>query len=201
MTAAKGETEMQIVLASASPRRKELLHRLYSDFIVAPADVDETVPAGMKAEDVPGFLAQKKAEKAVEEHPDALVITADTVVLAGNEILGKPKDSEDAARMLRLLSGNTHRVLTGCCVSYSGKSRGFTAESRVIFYPLSDREINEYIEAGEPYDKAGAYAIQGEAALFVKGIEGDFYNIVGLPVARLKREIALLQEQITVTEE
>ena len=191
---------MKIVLASASPRREELLRRLYPDFMIAPADVDETVPSGMKAEEVPGFLAQKKAAKAVSEHPDALVITADTVVLSGDEILGKPKHEEDAARMLRLLSGNTHKVLTGCCVSLSGKSRAFTARSLVTFYPLSEREIMDYIAAGEPFGKAGAYAIQGKAALFVKGIEGDFYNIVGLPIAQLKREIALLEEQITQTE-
>lgn len=201
MTAAKGENKMKIVLASASPRREELLRRIYPDFMIAPADVDETVPEKMKAEEVPLFLAQKKAAKAVTEHPDALVITADTVVLAGNEILGKPKHEEDAARMLHLLSGNTHRVLTGCCVSFSGKSRAFTSCSFVTFYPLSEQEIGEYIKTGEPFGKAGAYAIQGKAALFVKGIEGDFYNIVGLPVAQLKREIALLQEQITVTEE
>ena len=170
MTAAKGENRMKIVLASASPRREELLRRIYPDFVIAPADVDETVPEKMKPEEVPLFLAQKKAAKAVTEHPNALVITADTVVLAGDEILGKPKDKEDAARMLRLLSGNTHRVLTGCCVSFSGKSRAFTSCSFVTFYPLSEQEIVEIS------------ALPGKDALYAKVLGTMIAPITGLAV-------------------
>ena len=180
---------MQVILASASPRRKELLRFIFDKFEVFPADVDETLPDETDADSAPVFLSKIKAQAVLQKHPDALVIAADTVVIMHDEILGKPSDTVDAARMLNLLSGRTHRVITGCTVGFGGRTHSFSAVSFVTFYPLTDTEISDYIKTGDPMDKAGAYGIQSGAATFVEKIEGDFFNIVGLPVARLKREI------------
>ena len=180
---------MEIILASASPRRKELLRYLFDSFQILPADVDETVPEGLAPEKVPEFLSKMKAEKIALLHPNSLVIAADTIVCSQDKILGKPKDAREAQQMLSLLSGRAHRVLTGCTLAFDGKEKGFTVESEVTFYTLSDEDMKAYISTGEPFGKAGAYAIQGKASLFVKEIRGDFFNIVGLPIARLQREI------------
>lgn len=187
---------MRVILASASPRRKELLKRLYPKFTIEPAGIDETLPDDIGPEFAPLFLSAAKAAKVAEKHREDLVIAADTIVVLDGEILGKPKDREDAVRMLQALSGRSHKVLTGCCISWKGESVGFTTESYVTFYPLSDEEIRAYVDSGEPDGKAGAYAIQGGGAFLVECIDGDYYNIVGLPIARLKREIAKLEEQV-----
>lgn len=186
---------MRIVLASASPRRKELLSRLYDTFIIDPAKIDETLPDDIGAEFAPLFLSAAKADEVASRHKNDLVIAADTVVVCGRRILGKPKDREDAKRMLKALSGVEHKVLTGCCISYKGENIGFTSESYVRFYPLTDEEIEAYLDTGEPMDKAGAYGIQGEGALLIENIDGDYYGVIGLPIARLKREIRNLLEQ------
>lgn len=179
----------RIILASASPRRKELLRLIFPEFDIIPADVDETLPDGIDPEYAPIYLSEIKAKAICKEHPDALIIAADTVVISNGEILGKPTDKEDAERMLRSLSGKTHSVITGCCISSGKKLKSFFVKSLVTFYPLSDREIADYISTGEPMDKAGAYGIQGGAALFTEKIEGDYFNIVGLPVSRLNLEL------------
>ena len=192
---------MNVILASASPRRKELLLKLFDKFTIEPADIEEALPEDIGAEFAPLFLSAAKANKVASRHREDLVIAADTIVVWNGEILGKPRDEADAARMLRLLSGTTHKVLTGCCISLKGENVGFTVESYVTFYPLTDREIDDYVKSGEPMDKAGAYAIQGEGAFLVESIEGDYYNIVGLPIARLKREIEQLVSQVHTEEE
>lgn len=181
--------DMNVILASASPRRQELIKLIFDDFSVCPADIDETLPDGISADAAPVYLSEIKAKAVGESNPDALVLAADTVVISDGEILGKPADKADAHRMLKSLSGRTHRVITGCSIGKGGKFHSFSSVSFVTFYPLTDKEINDYIATGDPMDKAGAYGIQSGAAVFVEKIEGDYFNIVGLPVARLKREI------------
>lgn len=181
---------MQIILASASPRRQELLKMIVSDFTVQPARMEEVVPEGMSVLDCPGYLATEKAKWVAAENPDALVIGSDTAVILGDTMLGKPADAEDARKMLQALSGNTHLVITGCCLIYQGKIRTFYEATKVEFYNLTAEEIDAYIATGEPFDKAGACGIQGKGGLLVKHINGDYYNVVGLPVARLRKELS-----------
>ncbi|MBZ4670913.1 MAG: hypothetical protein JG769_1217 [Oscillospiraceae bacterium] len=180
---------MEIILASASPRRQELLKLIFPQFEIFPADVDETLPAGLPAEKCAEYLAEKKAKKVSGQFPDALVIGCDTIVVCKDKILGKPMDKDEAFNMLSFLSGKIHKVITGVCICFNGETKVFSEITEVEFYPLSDTEITSYIETGEPFDKAGAYGIQGKGALFVKGICGDFFNVVGLPVSRLKKEL------------
>ncbi len=180
---------MKIILASQSPRRQELLKRLYQEFEVIPSDIDETLPEDIGPEFAPLFLAAEKAEHISKSYPADLVIAADTIVVFEGEILGKPKNDADAKRMLSSLSGQTHKVITGCCIKRGDDICTFAEESLVTFFDLTDEEIDAYIASGATVGKAGAYGIQDQAAIFVKKIEGDFYNIVGLPIARLSREI------------
>ncbi len=180
---------MKIILASASPRRQELLKRLYSDFVLEPADIDESLPEDISPEFAPVFLAAQKAQAIASRHPEDMVIAADTVVVCDHRIMGKPIDENDAREMLKTLSGRTHKVITGCCIQIGKQSTAFSEESYVTFYPLDENEIEEYLSSGEPMGKAGAYGIQGLGAFLVQKIEGDFYNIVGFPIARLRREI------------
>ncbi len=179
----------RIILASQSPRRQELIGCILSDFEVIVSEAEETLPDGIAPVDVPGYLAGVKAQAVAAEHPDDIVIGADTVVILDDQVLGKPKDADDAFRMLRSLSGKAHTVITGCAIIQDGRMTTFADHTRVEFYPLSDREILDYIATGEPFDKAGAYGIQGRGCVLVKRIEGDFFNVMGLPVARLKREM------------
>ena len=178
---------IRAILASQSPRRKELLGMIFEDFEIKPADIDETLPQGISAEDAAEYTAKRKA--AATECGDALVIACDTIVVVSDEILGKPADRDDGFRMLRLLSGKTHKVISGVAVRYKGRELSFSQTTLVTFYDMSDDEINSYLDSGEPFDKAGAYGIQGLGGVYVKGIEGDFFNVVGLPVARLNREL------------
>ncbi len=182
---------MKIILASASPRRRELISIISDDVVFTTADVDETLPEGVPLHESAEFLACKKAAAVAKKYSDELVVGADTVVICEGEILGKPKDKADAARMLTLLSGKTHLVVTGCALFKNGKSLSFSTTSLVTFYSLTESEIDAYIETGEPMDKAGAYGIQAKGSLLVKAIEGDYFNIVGLPVAELNRKIKL----------
>ena len=178
-----------IILASASPRRKEILELADLEFDVMPSDAQEittkTAPnevvmelASIKAKDI-----YKKSEK------QSMIVGADTVVAYQGQILGKPTDEADAKRMLTMLSGQTHEVYTGVCVIEDGKTKTFYEETKVTFYEISDEQIDHYINTGEPMDKAGSYGIQGKAAVFIKGIEGDYYNVVGFPIARFLQEI------------
>lgn len=178
-----------IILASASPRRKEILELADLKFDVMPSDAQEittkTAPnevvmelASIKAKDI-----YKKSEK------QSMVVGADTVVAYQGQILGKPADEADAKRMLTMLSGQTHEVYTGVCVIEDGKTKTFYEETKVTFYEISDEQIDRYIKTGEPMDKAGSYGIQGKAAVFIKGIEGDYHNVVGFPIARFLQEI------------
>lgn len=189
LTALIKEKDMKIILASASPRRRELLKNIFTEFEIMPADVDETLSEKIKAEDAARYLSRKKAEFIAEKYPDALVIGSDTTVVTDGEILGKPDNKADARRMLNTLSGKTHKVITGVCLCKNGNTRSFSETTEVVFYKLSESEIEEYLNGDEWRDKAGAYGIQGEAGFFVEKINGDYNNVVGLPVARLNREI------------
>lgn len=180
---------MKLILASGSPRRKELLGKLHVPFEVIVSDCDETLPEGIPADSAAEMLAVRKASAVAKLHPDAVVIGADTTVILDDEILGKPADADDCKRMLHLLSGRMHKVITGVGIFWAGHSLSFSDETSVQFYPLREDEIDEYAASGEPYDKAGAYGIQGQGALLVAGIHGDYYNVMGLPVARLARQL------------
>jgi septum formation protein len=181
-----------LVLASASPRRQELLRNAGIPFTVQPADINETPLAGESPRDCAERLAREKALAVRQSHPQSYVLGADTIVVVDDTILGKPCDASDAARMLRMLSGRTHAVITGVCLVGPAASRQFPVASEtkttsettlVTFCALSDDEIRSYVATGEPMDKAGAYAIQGMASRWIPRIEGDYSNVVGLPVA------------------
>ena len=183
---------MELVLASGSPRRLELLKLITEDFSVIPADCEEHFDSALSPEEAVKALARQKAESVSKKYPDKTVIGADTTVFCGETPLGKPKDTDDARRMLSMLSGKTHGVITAVAVARGGKTlKAFAEETRVEFYTLSEKEIEEYIGTGEPMDKAGAYGIQRKGALIIKRINGDYYNVMGLPVARLSRELML----------
>ena len=187
---------MQLILASGSPRRKELLSLFRIPFTVVPADVDETMdPAKAPCEEV-ARLSAKKA-RAVKREPDDVVIAADTIVVCEGKVLGKPKSEENAYHMLSLLSGRDHQVMTGCTVLRGEKSVTFTEVTDLHFRTLSEREIRAYIASGEPMDKAGAYGIQGGAALFCRRMEGDYYNVMGLPVCRLWQTLQSIAPELT----
>lgn len=179
----------QIILASQSPRRKELLSLIADNFEIIPADIDESLPENTDVFSAAEILATKKAEYIAKDNPDKLVIGCDTVVICEGKILGKPKNEADAFEMLSLLSGKAHKVLSGVCLCKNGKARSFTQSSDVYFYPLTEAEINEYIATRDPFDKAGSYGIQTQGFFMVEKIDGDYNNIVGLPIARLRREI------------
>jgi septum formation protein len=190
-----------LVLASASPRRQELLRNAGIAFTVHPTNIPERSQPGESGRDCAERLAGQKALAAFQQWPDAFVLGADTVVVVESEILGKPRDDADAARMLRLLSGRTHQVTTGVCLMgplRTGNQKletGFkdtrSETTPVTVTTLSDEDIRSYVASGEPMDKAGAYAIQGAASRWIPRIEGDYFNVVGLPVSLVYR---MLQE-------
>lgn len=179
----------RIILASASPRRRELMALAGYDFEVICADINETVPKNAAPEDVVKSLALQKAQAVAENHSDAVVVGSDTVVALDGKILGKPHSEREAAEMLRLLSGRKHKVYTGVAIVCGEKVKTFFDETDVEFYPLSDAEIEAYVATGEPMDKAGSYGIQGKGALLVKGISGDYFNVMGLPISKVYREM------------
>lgn len=181
----RGEGALRsLVLASSSPRRAEILRAVGWPFEARPADVDESLGPGESAPDYVRRLALKKAEAIAATILFGLVLGADTVVVADDLILGKPRDKDDARRMLRRLSGKWHEVLTGVALvrAEDGRRRVAYERTRVRFAEMSEQEIERYVATGEPFDKAGAYAVQGGAALFIEAIEGDYWNVVGLPV-------------------
>ena len=176
---------MQYVLASQSPRRRELLSLILDRFEVCPADIDETLNPQKPLREEIVRLAAGKALEAAKTHPDAAVIGADTLVELDGRVLGKPHSPEEAAQMLSLLSGRTHRVLTAAAAILHGELRTALNVTEVDFRALAPQEIDRYVATGEPLDKAGAYGIQGKGAVLVVGIRGDFYSVMGLPVAQL----------------
>jgi septum formation protein len=177
-----------LVLASQSPRRREILTAAGIDFVARAVSVPEEHRAGESPEPYVLRLAEAKA-RAVEAGPADIVLGADTVVVVGGQILEKPRDGADAARMLALLSGREHDVITGICLFWGDRKILDTASTRVFFASLSEADIATYVASGEPMDKAGAYAIQGLASKFIHRIEGDYFNVVGLPVALVYRYI------------
>ena len=171
-----------LILASSSPRRKELVARLGVPYEICPSNADEHVCALLAPAELVKALSRRKAEEVASRRPDGLVLGVDTVVALDGRILGKPKDERDAKEMLRLLSGRTHEVYSGFTLIGSGKVYSESVCTTVRFASLSDEEIERYIASGEPADKAGAYGIQGLGGLFVRGIAGDYYNVVGFPL-------------------
>lgn len=172
-----------LILASGSPRRSEILSSVGWTFTKHVADIDEAEHAGEMPDDYVLRLAREKANAVASLYPDEIVLGADTTVVIDRQIIGKPVDLEDARRMLRLLSGNWHEVLTGVAVVREAQTRSAIQRTRVKFAPMSEAEINFLAERGDPLDKAGAYAVQAQAALFIEGIEGDYWNVVGLPAS------------------
>lgn len=181
---------MKIILASNSPRRKELLGGLGVDFEVKVLNgVDESYPDTLPAKDVAEYIATEKAA-AYTVQEDELLITADTVVIVGQDILGKPEDAADACRMLRELSGKTHQVVTGVCLTTSKEQRRFSVTTDVTFKQLSDAEIEHYVDKYKPFDKAGAYGIQEWIGYIgVTALNGSYYNVMGFPVQRVYEEL------------
>ena len=178
-----------MILASASPRRKEILELADLDFDIMPSDAKEITTKTAPSEVVVELATIKAADIYEKSDKKSMVIGADTVVAYKGQILGKPKDEEDASRMLTMLSGQTHEVYTGVCIIEDGRQKTFFEETKVTFYEITKEQISKYIKTGEPMDKAGSYGIQGKAAVFIKGIKGDYYNVVGFPIARFMKEI------------
>ena len=181
--------KMKLILASSSPRRRELMSALNYEFEIAAADIDETVTENKEPGLIVSQLALQKAEAVFQNSPDALVIGADTLVFLGGRPLGKPSDEAEAVRMLRALSGRWHVVFSGVAIVSKEKRDTFFVRTAVKFYELSDDFIARYVATGEPLDKAGAYGIQQFGALLVERIDGDYFNVVGLPVASLARHL------------
>jgi septum formation protein len=173
----------KIILASQSPRRKQLMELAELKFEVVIADVDETNPPGMRGEQVPEFLARKKADAVQHLVHDAIVIAADTVVLLDHHILGKPTDAEHAKEILARLSGRMHKVVTGVCIRSSRRETSFSITTEVYFRSLTQQQIDHYVTHYKPFDKAGAYAIQEWIGVTgIEKINGDYYNVMGLPI-------------------
>ena len=204
--AQKISNDFRIILASASPRRKQLLELAGFEFEIWPSDKEEVITKKLPEEICVELSKQKAIDVAssirtyndlhrdLTTETDILVIGADTIVVKDGKILGKPRDEEDAIAMLKVLSGNTHSVFTGVTFVFSGKDGrvgeySFSEETKVSFYPLDDEDISSYVSSGEAMDKAGSYGIQTSAATFVRAIEGDYYNVVGLPIARVIQEL------------
>ena len=183
---------MAIILASQSPRRRELLQKMgVTDFRTMSLDVDESYPTGLTPEETVAYIARKKSDAAAAlVAPGDIVITADTMVFLDADRLGKPRDEADALRMLTELSGRCHTVCTGVSVRRGAEVEAFTVSTAVYFRDCTKAELTAYIATGEPMDKAGAYGIQGLGSLFVEKIDGDFYNVMGLPIERLGRVLA-----------
>ena len=175
---------MQLILASASPRRKELLGLFHIPFVIRVADIDETMDPGRAPADEVGRVSRMKA-LAVSREPEDVVIAADTIVVCAGRVLGKPHSPEEAVATLRLLSGRDHQVMTGVTVVRGDRVETFTEVTDLHFRHLTEKEIHAYVATGEPMDKAGSYGIQSGAALFCSHMVGDYYNVMGLPVCRL----------------
>lgn len=179
----------KIILASKSPRRRELLSMLGIEFDVIPADIDEQIDYNNDLVKEIQKLSFQKANAVFQDHQDNIVIGSDTIVFIDNKVLGKPKSKQEAKEMLHRLSGKTHQVVTGVTIISKEKTDTFASVTDVTFYELTDEEIETYVESVEPLDKAGAYAIQGKGSEFVRSINGDYYTVVGLPIAEVYRHL------------
>lgn len=177
----------KLILASGSPRRAEILTSVGWEFVKHVADIDESEREGEFAELYVERLAREKAQAVANQYPSQIVLGADTTVVIDKQIIGKPADLADARRMLKMLSGNWHEVLTGVAIARNGEIRSAIQRTRVKFYAMSDAEIEFLATHGDPLDKAGAYAVQAQAALFIESIEGDYWNVVGLPISLVYR--------------
>jgi septum formation protein len=184
-----GDEMQNLILASSSPRRKELLENLQLTFTITSSEVDESFKLGLPPDEVVMQLAERKAQAVFKDNPDSFVIGADTIVVANNEVLGKPADEAEAIQTLKVLSGKQHEVYTGVSIMSPTSSIRFYEKTEVLFWELTDSEIELYVKSGEPLDKAGAYGIQQLGSMLVKKINGDYFAVVGLPVARTIREL------------
>ncbi len=180
---------MNIILASASPRRRELMKLITEDFKAVSVAANEIIPDNMPAEKAAEYLAVVKAQEAAAHYNTSIVIGCDTTVVADGRVLGKPDDKDKCREFMQMLSGKVHTVITGCALVYSHKKISFSESTEVFFRNLTDEEIEEYISCDEPYDKAGGYGIQGKGSLLIEKINGDYFNVVGLPVSRLNLEL------------
>ena len=179
----------KFILASASPRRKEILENAGFSFEIIVSDADETITETLTPDKTVEELAKRKALSVWEEHKDAVVFGCDTVVAVEGKILGKPTDDEEAFSMLKMLSGKVHTVSTGVCICSAEKTEVFSNTTQVEFYPLSDETIRSYIASGEGRDKAGSYGIQGFGCVLIKEIKGDYSNVVGIPIGEVIRKV------------
>ena len=186
---------MRLILASSSPRRRELLALFHIPFTVRPADIDETMDPARPPFDEVARVSRLKALSSGRAEED-VVIAADTIVVCEGRVLGKPHSPEEARQMLRLLSGRDHQVMPGCTVLGPGGSETFTEVTDLHFRPLTKKEIESYVQSGEPMDKAGAYGVQGGAALFCQRMVGDYYNVMGLPVCRLYETLCRVAPEV-----
>lgn len=178
-----------IILASASPRRREICTLLGLDFTIQAAENEPPLDPSLLPAQAVRYVAAAKAREVFAKNPSKIILGADTAIVCGGRIFGKPSDKPEAFQMLRELSGKAHTVMTGVCILSPQKQVCFTDTALVEFFPLTDEEITAYIQTGEPMDKAGAYGIQGTGARFIKHIEGDFYTVMGLPCGRLYQEL------------
>ena len=175
------------ILASQSPRRRELLSMLGLEFDIITADIDETMDPSLTVNAAVAEVCRKKAEAVGTSHPGRLIVAADTIVVVDDKKLGKPHSEDEARQMLRSLSGRSHTVMTGFCLWQDGQYETHVEHTHLRFRELSDAEINAYVATGSPMDKAGAYGIQDQAAIFVESLDGDYYNVMGLPLCSLTK--------------
>jgi len=178
-----------VILASGSPRRKELLKRIVEEFEVIPADIDETVMNEESPQSYAERMSRTKAAHLAQDYPEELILAADTIVAVDEKILGKPVDRKDAKAMLMSYSNRSHEVLTSVTLRQGMQEKTFVVTAVVEFYPMTDEEIESYLDHNEWQDKSGSYGIQGAVSLFVKGIKGDFFTIVGFPISRIYQEL------------
>lgn len=183
----------KFILASQSPRRRELLKFLDVEFVVKPSDVEEVIDVRLSFEEVVMDLAKQKAAFIANQYPDHTILGFDTLVIHNGMALGKPKNRQDAFDMLRSLSGDTHTVLTGCALVCCNEVVTFYDQADVTFNSMTDHEINEYLDTGEPFDKAGSYGIQGYGARYINKVNGDFYSVMGVPLQKLYQTIRGLE--------
>lgn len=180
---------MKIILASKSPRRKELFKYITDNFIAVESKTNETYSDNLTPNEIVTYLSMKKAKAVCNNYPDDIIIACDTIVAIDGKILEKPRDYDDAFQMLKTLSNKSHQVITGVTIIYQDYQESFYSTTEVIFYELSDEEIKKYLSTNEAFDKAGAYAIQGYASRFVKRINGDFFTVVGLPIGEIYQRL------------
>lgn len=187
---------MKTILASSSPRRQELLKLIVDEFSIIPSNIPEEIPNGVCLIKSAQYLARLKANEVSKANMNCLVIGCDTCVITRGQLLGKPQNDEEAFKMLSLLSGKVHKVVTGCCLVLNGSEHSFSEITKVKFHRLSAEDIKNYIMTNEPFDKAGGYGIQGKGSLLVKRICGDYFNVMGLPISRLNKEIKIFLSKV-----